>query len=124
LDSLSDEELAVTRAPKWPYALLVLLVAGLVYVLWRPVGTMIIARQLEAAETAEQQIEALCRLNRWTRMGHAASYRVEALDADGVQLEPIDRARVATLIIVWPGGSRTNVRLLERDASLSCALHG
>jgi hypothetical protein len=126
VDLLDDGELAVTRTPKWPYALLVLLLAVSIYALRRPVGTFVVARQLESAQTAEQQHRALCRMNDWSRRGHAFGYSLRALDDEGVEFQPTrtgEYERVATLIIVWTGGSETTIRLLGREG-LSCAYHG
>lgn len=126
MDPLGADELAVTRAPRWPLALLVLFIAPLVYLLWRPVGTQIVIHQLESVETAEQQLEALCRMNDWARRGHAAHYSLATLDADGVEFRPTHDGgwdRVAVLIIEWEDGSQTRLQLIGR-AGLDCAFHG
>ncbi|HLT37977.1 MAG TPA: hypothetical protein VK034_16945 [Enhygromyxa sp.] len=133
MEPVGDDALAVTepRATKmlarpWRLALLVLLVPALAWTLRSPIGTRIVARQLEAAETAEQQAAALCRMNEWSRSGHAANYGLRTLDADGVEFRPWldgDYDRVATLIIEWTNGSTTTIELLGHDG-LDCAFHG
>jgi hypothetical protein len=114
-------------ARKWPTALVVLVIVAAVWSVRAPIGTRIIKRQLAAAETAEQQEAALCRMDAWARNGHAAgSYTLRTLDADGVEIRPTHDGRwdrVATLIIEWTDGSKSTIQLLGRDG-LSCAFHG
>lgn len=106
----------------------IVLVALLVlaYLVRAPIGTWIVSRQLEAAASAEEETAALCRMNEWSRRGHALGYSLHAFDAKGELLRPgVDGnyEDIATLVITWSTGSEVERELLGHDG-LSCAYHG
>lgn len=112
-----------SRPALWPILLVVAALVGL-YLLDVPQRalTFWVARDIEQAQGADAELEALCRANRWFHQGLTLGYGVRTFDAHGTEMKPWkdgDYDRVARVVLRWSNGREVD-RTLASTRPLSC----
>ncbi|MEZ4385360.1 MAG: hypothetical protein R3A79_28795 [Nannocystaceae bacterium] len=94
----------------------VALVALAVFGLGPRIAVAYVADAIASAATEDEELEALCRANRWVHRGLTPTYQVSCRDASGAEVRPWEDGRyddVAALTLRWSSGREVERALLS-----------